>query len=64
MLVEDATNNIRDNAVVIIPVPNGFPHEEALIQLNQLLIALLVGGMPVRELTKRLMRYHPAQEGV
>jgi hypothetical protein len=49
--------------VVIIQVPPGFRHDEALKELNQLLISLLKNGMPEREIARRLMRYHPAQEG-
>lgn len=50
--------------VVIIPVPPGFKNEEALRQLARLVVSLLEHGMPEREIAKRLMRYHPAQEGV
>lgn len=49
--------------VVLIPVPPDFRHEDALKELNQLLISLLKNGMPRYEIAKRLMRYHPAQEG-
>ena len=49
--------------VVIIQVPAGFRHEEALKELAQLVITLLKNGMPEHEIAKRLMRYHPAQEG-
>ena len=49
--------------VVIIQVPSGFAHEEALLQLARLVDSLLEHGMPEREIAKRLMRYHPAQEG-
>lgn len=49
---------------VVVPVPEGFAHEEALQQLSQLVITLLVNGMPEREIAKRLMRYHPMVEGV
>lgn len=64
VLMEDATNNEVMAAVSIIPIPDGFRYEEALQQLARLVIALLDGGMPEREIAKRLMRYHPAQEGV
>lgn len=50
--------------VVIVPVPQGFKNEEALRQLARLVVSLLEHGMPEREIAKRLMRYHPAQEGV
>ena len=51
-------------AVVSVPVPEGFAHEDALQQLACLVVALLASGMPEREIAKRLMRYHPMTEGV
>lgn len=52
------------SAVVIIPVPAGFRHEEALIRLCNLLIPILSSGViSERELTKRIIRHHPAGEG-
>lgn len=51
-------------AVVIVPVPVGFRHEEALQQIARLVVSLLESGMPEREINRRLARYHPAQEGV
>lgn len=51
------------SAFLNVPVPDGFAHEDALLQLVRLIIPLLEHGMPEREIAKRLMRYHPLVEG-
>lgn len=51
--------------MVPVPVPVEFLHEEALLRLCALLIPILSSGaISERELTKRIIRHHPAQEGV
>jgi hypothetical protein len=64
MLMEDRETNQNAPLVAIVPIPDGFAHGEALTRIAQLAAQLLEMGMPEWELAKRLMRYHPAQEGV
>ena len=62
--LEPLTAYPPDRAVVILPVPNGFQHEEELIRIARMVVDILASGaMPEREIARRLIRYHPAMEG-
>lgn len=48
-----------------VPVPKDFAHDEQLLRLCALLIPVLSSGViSENELTKRIIRHHPAMEGV
>ena len=50
--------------MVSVPVPVEFLHDEPLLRLCALLVPILSSGVITeRELAKRLIRHHPAQEG-
>lgn len=51
--------------VLPVPVPVEFAQDEALLRLCGLLVPILSSKViSEHELTKRIIRHHPAQEGV
>jgi len=47
--------------VVIVPVPPDFRHEEALLEVCELVIAQLKTGLPARECIRRLHGWMPGE---
>lgn len=43
-------------ACILVPIPSGFQHDEALLEVAALAVALLNARVPVRVLLRRLAR--------